>query len=107
MNHLDTFVDSLTTEDFIKAYPGSLEFIVDDTQGRGLEACQYLQRNCAGIYLYINNITTFNKQLVDYMRDKKHIVKQVAMDMHISEGTLNRFIREDRNENQSKIFTDY
>lgn len=92
INYLDSFVDSLTAEDFIKAYPGSLEFIADDPNG--LQACKYLQKHCSGIYLYFGGVTKFDDKLRDFLKGKNHVIKKIAMDMKVSEGTLMKLLRQ-------------
>jgi hypothetical protein len=95
MTHLDRFIDSLTEEDFINAYPGSLELLLDDS-GKGLEVCKYIQKNVPSISLYIGNVSKFQDKLQEYMKGKEHEFKKVALDMRISEQSLLRAIKKNK-----------
>ncbi|MFN3194425.1 MAG: hypothetical protein ACE364_00570 [Chlorobiota bacterium] len=95
MTHLDRFIDSLTEEDFINAYPGSLELLLDES-GKGLEVCKYIQKNVPSISLYIGNVSKFHDKLQEYMKGKEHEMKKVALDMRISEQSLLRAIKKNR-----------
>ena len=95
MNHLDKFIDTLTAEDFMNTYPGSLELLLDDS-GKGLEVCKYIQKTVPSISLYVGNASKFHDQLQEYMKGKEHEMKKVALDMRISEQSLLRAIRKNR-----------
>jgi len=95
MTHLDKFIDTLTDDDFMKAYPGSLELLLNDS-GEGLEVCKYIQKNVPSISLYVGNVVKFDSKLQEYMKGKEHLIKKIALDMRISEQSLIRAIRKNR-----------
>lgn len=100
MNHLDTFIETLTEEDFKKAYPGTLELLLDDT-GKGLEVCKYLQKNLPSISIYLGNVSRFEDKLQEYIKGKEHEVKKIALDLGLSEQTMLRAIKRNKQSNDS------